>query len=89
MRAGEPNVGKSSTMNALLGAHRVAVSSHPGRTKHYQTHLLTKRLMLCDCPGLVFPRLDVALPLQVRGTDSNSNTAQGISAYMHKCVHVQ
>lgn len=33
---GEPNVGKSSTMNALLGAHRVAVSSHPGRTKHYQ-----------------------------------------------------
>ncbi len=62
---GEPNVGKSSTLNALLGGHRVAVSSHPGRTRHFQTHYMTPRLVLCDCPGLVFPRLDVALPLQV------------------------
>lgn len=45
---------------------QVAVSSHPGRTKHYQTHYMTPLLMLCDCPGLVFPRLDVALPVQVR-----------------------
>eukprot|EP00798_Chlamydomonas_sp_ICE-L_P028310 gene28310-31421_t len=62
---GEPNVGKSSTMNMLLGNHKVAVSSHPGRTKHYQTHYMTKNLMLCDCPGLVFPRLDVSMPMQV------------------------
>ncbi|GIL51295.1 hypothetical protein Vafri_7319 [Volvox africanus] len=62
---GEPNVGKSSTMNALLGAKRVAVSSHPGRTKHYQTHVMCSGLMLCDCPGLVFPRLDVSLYMQV------------------------
>ncbi|KAL6763715.1 P-loop containing nucleoside triphosphate hydrolase protein [Haematococcus lacustris] len=62
---GEPNVGKSSTMNALLGAHRVAVSSHPGRTKHYQTHFMAPGLMLCDCPGLVFPRVDVSLPMQI------------------------
>lgn len=62
---GEPNVGKSSTINALLGAHRVAVSSHPGKTKHYQTHYMTPTLMLCDCPGVVFPKLDVPLPIQV------------------------
>jgi len=63
---GEPNVGKSSVVNALLGAHKVAVSSHPGRTKHYQTHFVpgTPRLMMCDCPGIVFPRLGVGLPLQ-------------------------
>ncbi|GAX80266.1 hypothetical protein CEUSTIGMA_g7704.t1 [Chlamydomonas eustigma] len=62
---GEPNVGKSSTLNSLLGTHRVAVSSHPGRTKHYQTHFMTADLMLCDCPGLVFPRAGVPLPMQV------------------------
>lgn len=50
---------------ALLGSHRVAVSSHPGRTKHFQTHWMTQRLVLCDVPGLVFPRLDVSLPMQV------------------------
>jgi len=41
------------------------VSSHPGRTKHYQTHYMTPGLMLCDCPGIVFPKLDVPLPVQV------------------------
>ena len=52
---GYPNVGKSSTINALIGAKKVSVSSTPGKTKHFQTIHLTKDLMLCDCPGLVFP----------------------------------
>ena len=34
---------------------RVAVSSTPGKTKHFQTLNVTSELMLCDCPGLVFP----------------------------------
>ncbi|GMM34137.1 putative GTPase [Saccharomycopsis crataegensis] len=52
---GYPNVGKSSTINALVGAKKVSVSSTPGKTKHFQTILLSDDIILCDCPGLVFP----------------------------------
>ncbi|AET38000.1 ribosome biogenesis GTPase LSG1 Ecym_2254 [Eremothecium cymbalariae DBVPG len=52
---GYPNVGKSSTINALIGSKKVSVSSIPGKTKHFQTIRLSSRVMLCDCPGLVFP----------------------------------
>ncbi len=61
---GFPNVGKSSVINVLMGnskhTHgqvRVGVASQPGKTKHFQTLLLPDidDMMLCDCPGLVFP----------------------------------
>ncbi|KAK5120037.1 hypothetical protein LTR85_007114 [Meristemomyces frigidus] len=52
---GYPNVGKSSTINALLGAKKVSVSATPGKTKHFQTIHLSDNVVLCDCPGLVFP----------------------------------
>nr|CAB3263557.1 large subunit GTPase 1 homolog [Phallusia mammillata] len=52
---GYPNVGKSSTVNTLMGVKRVAVSATPGRTKHFQTLHVDEELCLCDCPGLVFP----------------------------------
>ncbi|KAK9470395.1 P-loop containing nucleoside triphosphate hydrolase protein [Dipodascopsis tothii] len=58
---GYPNVGKSSTINSLLGAKKVSVSATPGKTKHFQTIILpqaedtTEQIILCDCPGLVFP----------------------------------
>ncbi|KAH9271927.1 hypothetical protein BASA83_005765 [Batrachochytrium salamandrivorans] len=52
---GYPNVGKSSTLNALVGAKKVAVGSTPGKTKHFQTIHMSDKLVLCDCPGLVFP----------------------------------
>ena len=53
---GYPNVGKSSTINALIGEKKVSVSSTPGKTKHFQTIHLSPSLVLCDCPGLVFPQ---------------------------------
>jgi large subunit GTPase 1 len=31
------------------------VSATPGKTKHFQTIHLSDRVILCDCPGLVFP----------------------------------
>jgi large subunit GTPase 1 len=52
---GYPNVGKSSTINALIGAKKVSVSSTPGKTKHFQTIHLSDKVILCDCPGLVYP----------------------------------
>ena len=52
---GYPNVGKSSTINALIGAKKVSVSATPGKTKHFQTIHLSPNVLLCDCPGLVFP----------------------------------
>lgn len=57
-------MGKSSVINVLVGASksthgvvRVGVAAQPGKTKHFQTLLLPDRsdMMLCDCPGLVFP----------------------------------
>ena len=57
-------VGKSSVINVLVGSSkndhgvvRVGVAAQPGKTKHFQTLLLPDRsdIMLCDCPGLVFP----------------------------------
>ncbi|KAF7310759.1 p-loop containing nucleoside triphosphate hydrolase protein [Mycena chlorophos] len=53
---GYPNVGKSSTINSLLGEKKVSVSSTPGKTKHFQTINLSESITLCDCPGLVFPQ---------------------------------
>lgn len=52
---GYPNVGKSSTINALVGSKKVSVSATPGKTKHFQTIFLSPEVLLCDCPGLVFP----------------------------------
>ncbi|CAI9542965.1 unnamed protein product [Staurois parvus] len=52
---GYPNVGKSSTINTILGNKKVSVSATPGHTKHFQTLYVESGLCLCDCPGLVMP----------------------------------
>jgi ribosome biogenesis GTPase A len=58
---GQPNTGKSSLVNALLGKHAVSVSRTCGHTKHWQTlnvkddqdnHIIAT---LIDSPGLIFP----------------------------------
>ncbi|ETO07194.1 GTPase [Reticulomyxa filosa] len=54
---GYPNVGKSSIINVLWGAKKVGVAATPGKTKHFQTLILSEDITLCDCPGLVFPTL--------------------------------
>ena len=54
---GFPNVGKSSVINVLCNKKLVGVGSRPGKTKNFQTIFLEKDLILCDCPGLVFPSI--------------------------------
>jgi len=54
---GYPNVGKSSTINALYGSKKTSVAPTPGKTKHFQTLMLEgTNISLCDCPGLVLPK---------------------------------
>lgn len=73
---GEPNVGKSSLLNSLFGRKLVSVSATPGHTKHLQTHFFERaellergdefsKVVMCDCPGVVFPRFNVPLSLQI------------------------
>lgn len=52
----------ASTMNGFstMTLKRVGVSSTPGKTKHFQTLVLSDRLLLCDCPGLVFPNFSAS-----------------------------
>eukprot|EP00759_Apiculatamorpha_spiralis_P030279 PhF_6_TR32108/c0_g1_i1/m.47494 len=55
---GQPNVGKSSIINAVVGLKQVSVSATPGHTKHVQTvNVESSRgpMVLLDCPGLIFP----------------------------------
>ncbi|GBG29529.1 Guanine nucleotide-binding protein-like 1 [Hondaea fermentalgiana] len=56
---GQPNVGKSSVVNALIGDKVVSVSRSCGHTKHWQTHQVHRGgevvAQICDSPGLIFP----------------------------------
>ncbi|KAF9535676.1 hypothetical protein CPB83DRAFT_779796 [Crepidotus variabilis] len=61
---GQPNVGKSSLLNALFGARKVRASKTPGKTKHFQTLFWTNDVRLVDCPGLVMPNY-VPMEMQV------------------------
>ncbi|KAF8973507.1 hypothetical protein BDZ97DRAFT_1911995 [Flammula alnicola] len=61
---GQPNVGKSSLLNALFGTRKVRASKTPGKTKHFQTLYWTPDVRLVDCPGLVMPNY-VPMEMQV------------------------
>ncbi len=38
------------------GSKKTSVAATPGKTKHFQTLIVSDRLLLCDCPGLVLPK---------------------------------
>ncbi|KAF9406178.1 hypothetical protein HW555_013361 [Spodoptera exigua] len=49
---GQPNVGKSSLLNALMGRCVVSVSKTPGHTKHFQTIYLTPQIGCVGQPNV-------------------------------------
>merc|ERR1712000_511417 len=51
---GYPNVGKSSLINSLKREKAVGVGSTPGFTKTTQEIRLDSKVVLMDCPGIVF-----------------------------------
>ncbi|KAJ9103200.1 hypothetical protein QFC21_002623 [Naganishia friedmannii] len=62
---GQPNCGKSSLLNALMGRSRVRASKTPGKTKHFQSLYWSKDVRIVDCPGLVLPSL-TSVEMQVQ-----------------------
>ena len=45
---GQPNAGKSSLINSLMGKRVLSMSKTPGHTKHFQTIFITKSVVLCE-----------------------------------------
>ncbi len=53
---GRSNVGKSSLLNALLGARIAKTSSTPGKTQRINFFLIDELLLLADLPGYGFSK---------------------------------
>ncbi len=64
---GYPNVGKSSTINRFLTSKKLQVSATPGKTKHFQTHIIGGSCVFIDGPGLVIPNLNMDRASMVLG----------------------
>jgi len=53
---GYPNTGKSSIINLLVGRRKTGVAPIPGFTKGIQLVRLSKKIYLCDTPGIIVPK---------------------------------
>ncbi|KAI8990480.1 P-loop containing nucleoside triphosphate hydrolase protein [Trametes punicea] len=84
---GQPNVGKSSLLNALFGTHKVKASRTPGKTKHFQTLFWTSEVRLVDCPGLVFPNY-VPMETQVLGAILPISRVSAIPLCVHHAAQL-
>ena len=81
---GQPNVGKSSIINALKRSRAVGVSSRPGSTTSMQEIVLDRNVRLLDCPGVVF---DDKAALLGNCVDADADPIPAVAALLERCDH--
>jgi len=64
---GRSNVGKSSLLNALLGAKAARVSATPGRTQALYWYRVDEMFDLVDCPGYGFAKASKEVRQRLEG----------------------
>lgn len=78
---GEPNAGKSSLLNRLVGRERALVSPEPGTTRDYLEEMITvgpHALRLIDTAGLNLS----PSPLELRGIEKTFEQATGANLFL-------
>lgn len=63
---GRSNVGKSSTINALLGGTFARVSAVPGKTQEINFYSVDDRLFIVDLPGYGYAKLPIPVAEKIR-----------------------
>ncbi len=63
---GKSNVGKSSTINALLGGVFARVSGVPGKTQEINFYAVNDRLFIVDLPGYGYAKLPIPIAEKIR-----------------------
>lgn len=63
---GRSNVGKSSTINALLNGQFTRVSATPGKTTEINFYNVGDRMFVVDLPGFGFAKLPVPMQHKIR-----------------------
>ncbi len=63
---GKSNVGKSSTINALLGGTFARVSAVPGKTQEINFYSVNDKLFVVDLPGYGYAKLPIPVAEKIR-----------------------
>jgi GTP-binding protein len=63
---GRSNVGKSSTINALLGGVFARVSAVPGKTQQVNFYSVDDRLFVVDLPGYGYAKVPIPVAQKIR-----------------------